>query len=446
MSQTDVPEEKNSLAANFYGEVAKSTTKALLTFEQDYALTTDFAMDAEKTEVILGSKSDDIRDLIRIQDKMNQKGSFPELRGHNPEWMAGKIEEVKTKIDRISERNKASADHLASNTFVGNILDQYTNEDGTTDFAGAKRALNDKDLQKKSGMLDANGNLDMTRWEKARTALRAMEADYKADQKENSEKKYDEATKLILGKKLSQARELIATPGFPPEHREALSNWIKQTSKGEEPGNKESVGEYARLSDVIDSSDNPQDAVNQIVASKHLNISHAEKLIDRARAVYGAEVKDSLTRSDRLINEQLAPSETIAQQVEQLLTKDPEELNAHDKELIRQTTNKKAIAGEAKEALHDWIRDQTRLHASGKRKALTSQEIWDYASHLAALKAEPLDKQLEDIHRIQEAQKAARAGEKIIRFRASDGTTHAVRESDLEKAKKIDPKLKVVNE
>jgi hypothetical protein len=406
MAETEDPAEKLKLSSQFYEAVNASKESGLLTAQQAYQMTVGFDLDAEKTEIILGAKSDDVRDLVRIQDKIANKENYPNLRGHSPEWLANTEEMVKSKIDRINEKAALAADHLATNTFVDNILDQSTAADGTVDFDHAKKLMNDKDLQAKSGMNDPNGKLDLTRWEKSRTALRALEADYKADQKEASDKKYDEATKLILGKKFSTARDLIASSGFPAEHREALSNWIKSlTKEGAEPSTKDSLAEYARLSDIVDSSDDPQDAVQQIVKSRGLTVAHAEKLIDRARAVQGTEVKDSVSRSDKLINDMLAPSETLAQQVEALLTQDPKSLSSHQTELVRQTTNKKAVAGEAKEALHDWVAEQRRLHASGKRKAITSAEIWEYASQLAALKVEPLDKQIESIRNLEAARK-----------------------------------------
>lgn len=400
MSRETDKNKKDLIRGEFVLKLTDFADHHIITKDQQYKILKDLDVKVQKTQILEGLKSTEPAIIQKTLDDY-KKGEFAELEQHDPVWLTNHIEDTKKALETAKTEKKKTMDKMAVNSALGYIENNYISRG---DFAGARRQMNDVLFQKDWGLIDAEGNPDEERISKMRTAINARETDYNKDREDKDSKLYNEATKLIVNGKLSQANQLIMSEDFPAQHREALSNWITRLNK-EEANEKDSLAKYADLTDYIDASEDPQDSIDKIIKTPGLSVNHAEKLIDRARTKYGAEIKDSRTRADKLINDVLAPTETLAQQVEQWLAAGETKNDPIKQDMANQVTSKKAVAGEAKEALHDWIDEQNKLHASGKRKALTSQEIWDHANQLCAFRTEPLDKQIEDIHKLQSSWK-----------------------------------------
>jgi len=313
--------------------------------------------------------------------------------------------------------------------------------------------MEDRTLQTQSGLNDRDGNLDIRRFDMAKTYLRAQESEYNELQRKDGEKKRDAVVDLILDGKYKQAHEAIRSEGFPKQHAEGLENWIKERSKPTEPSEQQSLGEYARLQSAIFAADDPRTVVSEIIkagAAGKIRGSEGRELINQANTAYSQIEKDGLKQATDDLHAALGPSGTAEMRLAQLEAQSPDDLTPVDQALMDQTRKRKGIEGEARAALANYVLEHKRLHAAGKEDALSPQDIRGFANTLISLRTEPLDKQVEDLKKIEAASEMAYQSRQApqvtqrtgVHIKSSDGTEHWV--TDVEKAKKIDPKLTVI--
>jgi hypothetical protein len=216
---------------------------------------------------------------------------------------------------------------------------------------------------KSVGLADQNGVKDMAAIKQTREAIDAMQADRKKRETEESDKAEKQITDAMATHDFVKARQLLkqSLPMLVKGKAEELDKAIVARAKrtDDDISNHEDAAEYLKIIKMM--ADDPDAAEREIIQTPHLKTTTRESLVKRLETAQDKILKSGLAMADGYLREQISA------------TKDPLQLPG---------PLHLAKARDAQVALGEWIEQENARRATGRQKALTSQEIYEHAKEM----------------------------------------------------------------
>lgn len=291
MASAATPEEKELYRNEYRLQVAAAETLHLITKEQGYAFVKDLDLDAERTEVINGLRSNDIKAIVRTIDKIDAHG-FPTIEGADPEWLANAKMTAENRLDTLSDRMTKQANEAATNEAIA-ALEYWGN-----DIQAARKELHSRPFQIKHNLTDANGNPDRIRIEQVDTYLDGLRTNVEAAKKDTHDKYEKNLGALFLKGDYKGLIGALSSPDNPltGDETKTWTNAVKEARKAAtEPGPISPVRAAAAITwanDMIARGEDPAKVRYAIIQSPDLTKEDKEQYLNKLESKLGAELED----------------------------------------------------------------------------------------------------------------------------------------------------------
>jgi hypothetical protein len=373
---TGDPTKKAILANEFFGKVKASVANGLLSKEDGYKLTENFAVADEETEIANSVNSQDSKTLENIVNRIGSPGEFPEMTAKKPKELSNYKYRAEQRLKEIQEKEQKKLDATAGDSTIGWIDHHYRAEDGSMDYSFVEKQLHNPEFQAAHGLIDAQGNPNRKVIEEVSAFYKAEQSESDKDDKEAAKKEDTQVTDLFTKGKFVDVIKATRNPDskMTPELRRTLFEAATRMQKHSEDdiSPEQEAEAYLKLTDRIAQGDSPRDIEAAILKERNLKFATKRELIDRVRKDEKPEFKDSLRLADQTLKEQIAPG------ADQLTI-------GLDEEKINVLKEQRTRATHAQQALHAYFDNEQKKVDAGRRPQITRQEIQDFADSLIPL-------------------------------------------------------------
>ena len=311
MAETDNPEEKQAYRQEFMDEVAAMQDMNIITAQQQYQLETSFDLNAEKTEVIKGLRSNSIesvqKTLQNIEDHV-----YSNLESLDPDWLASVQATGVNWLNTLTENTKRYEEELAVNGALGALQEQFTLPDGTIDYMAARKVLANRTFQKEHGLVDEKGNPDRLRIQAVENYIKTFEGEQVNALKEIHDKFEKQIGDHYLKGEYSQLLKALRDPDNPLTGDEIRTwvNAVEEKRNADQQGRNETEAALAiiKTNDMLRRGEPIEKIRNAIVQNPYLNITEKKQQIAKIEADIDESIKDGRSQGYRDIIDIIIPA------------------------------------------------------------------------------------------------------------------------------------------
>jgi hypothetical protein len=313
MAETDDPTEKLKLASKFYESVNASKESGLLKATEAYSLVSRFDMDAERTEIIEGTRSTDPIIVKATLEKIADKSRYPELRGKDPDSLAAYEASGAKWLDVLNNKIKVHDVALSVDSAIGELEKTAMNPDGRIDIKKAHALLGTQDFRTRNGLIDEQGNPNSSAIEKVQTYLSAFRLKEDEANKQTHDDYEKKVGNLFHRGDYVGANKMLASEDSPltgDENRtwtEAIINRKKQAQ--EQGGNVSDALAIIKANDMIRRGEDP-DKVRSFIIRNLSGKGDREQYLNKLDNKLSRQVEEGRNEGHSIIAKIIAPKVT----------------------------------------------------------------------------------------------------------------------------------------